>query len=337
MAAFVEAILAEARLYQARVPLALRTVYLGGGTPTLLSEGHLERLLGGLRDILKWEALDEFALEVNPRTITPGKAAMLVRQGVSRASLGVQAWDAPTLATLGRDHSPAEAAATFQMLRDAGIGSMNLDLMFSIPGQPLAAWAATLQRTLELRPDHVSAYNLNYEEDTAFFEKLTRGQYREDPERDAEFFYLALDTLEAAGFEHYEISNYATPGHQSSHNEGYWMGRDYLGLGPSAFSTYAGERWQNIPDTQRYIAAIQSGILPQQDAEQITPDKRHIERIALELRTARGVPMAMLGAVPERTLTMLCEEHLIHRSATHVRLTREGKMLADSVAAALLE
>ena len=335
-AAFVDAVVKEARMQRERVPMALKTVYFGGGTPTALSETHLDRLLTGLHEVLDLGPLEEFGMEANPMTVTASKAAMLKRQGLSRISLGVQAWDPETLATLGRDHSPAQAEETFLTLREAGFTSLNLDLMFSVPGQSTDAWRHSLEKTLALKPDHVSAYNLNYEEDTAFFEKLARGEYRENPERDAEHFFLALDSLEAQGFRHYEISNYAQPGHESAHNASYWFGKDYLGLGPSAFSTQGLTRWRNMPDTARYIAAIQEGILPKHDAEQLTPAQHHIERVALELRTAKGVSLDRLSNVPERTLNILTSEGLVTLENRQVKLTRQGKLLADSVAGELL-
>ena len=334
--AFVDAVVTEARMQRDRMPMALKTVYFGGGTPTALSETHLERLLAGLHDVLDLGHLEEFGMEANPMTVTPSKAAMMKRQGLSRISLGVQAWDEETLKTLGRDHSPAQAEETFHTLREAGFESLNIDLMFSVPGQPMEAWSRTIAHAVSLKPDHISAYNLNYEEDTAFFEKLARGEYRENPERDTEYFLHAMDTLGTAGFQHYEISNYARPGHQSAHNAAYWFGKDYIGLGPSAFSTQGLTRWRNLPDTERYMHAIQEGILPKQDAELLTTAQHHIERVALELRTARGVSMARLEDVPPRTLQILTEESLVTIEDGFVKLTRQGKSLADSVAGELL-
>jgi len=336
MAAFVDAVIAEARRYRDKMEIDLRTVFLGGGTPTALSETHLERLLAELRETLGFENVTEFTLEANPMTVATKKAAMMRAQGVTRVSLGVQAWDETTLKTLGRDHSPEEAAETFAILRDAGFPSLNIDLMFSVPGQTMEQWAGSLEQALSLRPNHISAYNLNYEEDTDFFEKLKRGLFSEEPERDANFFFHALDTLERSGFRHYEISNYAQPGHESVHNAAYWFGKDYLGLGPSAVSTQGLTRWKNIPDTTRYIDAVQAGLLPQQEAEQLTDEQHQLERIALELRTAQGVSMTRLSAVPERTMNTLREEGFIEIADDHVRLTRQGKTLADSIAGELV-
>ncbi|MBX7207108.1 MAG: radical SAM family heme chaperone HemW [Verrucomicrobiaceae bacterium] len=337
MAGFVDAVLQEARLQEDRIETKLRTVFLGGGTPTALSEVHLERLLEGLRGVFAWDDGVEFSVEANPRTITASKATMMRRLGVTRVSLGVQAWDDATLATLGRDHTPAGARETFGILREAGFPGVNIDLMFSIPGQTMETWRGTLESTLELNPDHISAYNLNYEEDTEFFQRLSRGEFRADADADARFFYLALDLLEAAGFEHYEISNYARPGHRSLHNESYWLGSDYLGLGPGAFSTHHSLRWQNVSDTARYVAALNSGMPPPVQGEEIiTPGKRLIERFGLELRTARGLPAALVEPAQRRMLAALEADGLLSTEAGMIRLTRAGKPLVDSIAVALL-
>lgn len=336
MSAFVDAVLAEARFHKERLPIRPKTLYLGGGTPTALGEAHLERLLTGLTRLFEPSGLVEFCIEANPRTVTSSKATMMRAVGVSRVSLGVQAWDESTLVTLGRDHSPREAEETFYELRAAGFPSLNIDLMFSIPGQSGEAWIASLEKTIALRPDHVSVYNLNYEEDTPFFDRLTQGSYREDPERDARYFFAALDRLGEAGFAHYEISNYAAPGHRSAHNESYWRGEDYLGLGPSAFSTHDSLRWQNVCDTSRYIELASSGQATAFGAESITPAMRRIERFGMELRTDRGLPVGQVEAENRRTLETLAHEGLLEFDDSYVRLTRSGKPLVDSIAIALL-
>lgn len=336
MAGFVEAVIAEAKRERERRELNLHTVYLGGGTPTALSEKHLERLLSGLRGTFDLSQVVEFTSEVNPRTITVSKAAMMKAQGITRISLGIQAWDEPTLKTLGRDHAPADAEETYQLLRGAGFESVSLDLMFSIPGQSLEAWRGTLKKTISLQPDHISAYNLNYEEDTEFFQRLRTGRYHEDEGRDAEFFYLALDLLEAAGYQHYEISNYAKPGYRSAHNESYWLGEEYLGLGPSAYSTIDGQRWQNIADTTRYMDLIQAGQETAQPGEELTEDRRRTERFGLELRTVKGLPVALIQPDQKKMLKTLEEEGLLKVANERIILTREGKPLVDSIAVALM-
>lgn len=336
MAEFVEAVLTEAQRAGETRELKLETVYLGGGTPTALSEVHLERLLSGLRERLDFSSVEEFTCEVNPRTVTLSKAAMMQRLGIDRISLGIQAWDEATLQTLGRDHAPADAEETYHTLRAAGFRSVNVDLMFSIPGQNLETWCGTVEKTISLKPDHISAYNLNYEEDTEFFERLRKGQYRVEEERDAAFFHAAMDALEGVGYEHYEISNYAKPGHRSAHNEAYWLGRDYLGLGPSAYSTAGGRRWQNVADTTRYLQLVRSGGTAAQPGEELTEDQRRTERFGLELRTARGLPLSMVRESEQRMVTVLKEEGLLLVVEGHIRLTRVGKPLVDSVAVAMM-
>lgn len=336
MGEFVEALLAEARRAADSWELRLETVYFGGGTPTALSEVHLERLLSGLQETLDFSGVREFTCEVNPRTVTPSKAAMMQRLGIERISLGIQAWDEVTLKTLGRDHAPADAEETYHTLRGAGFRSVNVDLMFSIPGQSLEIWCGTLEKTISLQPDHISAYNLNYEEDTEFFERLRRGQYHVEEDRDAAFFHSAMDALEASGYEHYEISNYAKPGHRSVHNEAYWMGKDYLGLGPSAYSTAAGRRWQNVADTTRYLDLMKSGVSAALPGETLTEDQRRTERFGLELRTARGLPLEMVRETDRRMVAVLTEEGLLMVQEGRICLTREGKPLVDSVAVALM-
>jgi oxygen-independent coproporphyrinogen-3 oxidase len=257
-------------------------------------------------------------------------------QGVTRVSLGIQAWDEATLKTLGRDHSPAEAQETWQVLKAVDFPSLNLDLMFSIPGQSLETWRETVQHSLSLKPDHISAYNLNYEEDTDFFRRLKAGEFRADEGRDADFFNLGIDLLEAGGFEHYEISNYARPGHRSVHNESYWLGEDYLGIGPGAFSTVGGKRWHNVKDTPHYMALALAGDDTAVEVEELTPENRRTERFGLELRTARGLPLDLVEPDSRRMLDTLRDQGLLNFDDQFVRLTRSGKPLVDPIAVALM-
>ncbi|WP_395740825.1 radical SAM family heme chaperone HemW [Prosthecobacter sp.] len=332
MVAFVDALLKEV----AKQPLKPQTIFFGGGTPTMLSDTHLERLLSGLRQRVDMSQVAEFTMEANPRNIIASKAAMMREMGVTRVSLGIQAWDDATLKTLGRDHLRAEAEETWRVLKSIGFPSLSLDLMFSIPGQSVETWRHTLEHSLSLQPDHISAYNLNYEEDTDFFRRLQAGEYRQDENQDADFFSLAIDLLEAGGFEHYEISNYARPGHRSVHNEAYWLGADYLGIGPGAFSTVNGRRWHNVKDTPRYMAMTLAGEDTATEIEEITPDKRRTERFGLELRTARGLPLNLILPESRKMLDVLRDQGLLNYDEHHVRLTRAGKPLVDPVAVALM-
>ena len=338
LATFADALLAEARLLRASpVPLALETIYFGGGTPTLLSTPTLEKLLPALAEILDLSALTEWTLEVNPATITPEKAAVLRAAGVTRVSLGVQAWDQPTLTTLGRDHTPAAAEKAYHILRAAGLPIVNIDLMFSVPGQSHQAWAETLEKTLALHPDHISAYNLTYEEDTAFFEKCQTGQFAIDEDQDQNCFATAIDRLTSAGYLHYEISNYARPGSASLHNQAYWAGADYAALGPGAVSTIHQHRTKNIENTTLWASSVLAGTPLRIDPETITPSKWLCERLALSLRTTTGLPLTLLPPTTQPAIQRLLTEHLIQLTPTHLQLTHKGKFLADPIAAHLWE
>lgn len=334
---FFNAVVAEARTaVDSHGGLRPRTVYFGGGTPTLPGRAVLADFLLAFRDVIDLSAVEEWTVEANPRTFDAAKIQLLLDHGVTRLSLGVQAWDAATLATLGRDHSPDEARAAYDILRSTGVPSVNLDLMFSIPGQSLETWESTVATTLELAPDHVSAYNLNYEEDTEFFARLARGEFREDQETDASFFLLADTRLTGAGYDHYEISNYARPGHHSKHNQAYWDGADYLGLGPGAFSTVRGRRWKNVADTRAYVRLALAGDPLEREVESLTPDDLRRERIALLLRTATGVPVSVLGPQGESKIPSLVEAGLaVPPESGRLALTPEGRLVADSVAVEL--
>jgi oxygen-independent coproporphyrinogen-3 oxidase len=327
--AFLAAILTEARVAAERWTLQPETIYFGGGTPSMLSSTLLERWLPEFRAVFDLSALREWTFEINPRTMIENKAALLVAQGVTRASLGVQAWDEPSLAVLGRDHSPAEAEETYQLLRSARFPAVSLDLMFSIPGQSVETWRASLRRTLTLQPDHISAYNLTYEEDTPFFDKLGAGDFACDEERDADCFASAIELLTGTGFEHYEISNYARPGFASLHNQSYWAGADYLGLGPGAVSTVERVRWKNVENTARYLLDPAAG----RAEEHLTDSQWACERLALELRTSRGVALEYVPD-PDR-IPELAAAGMVETAGGRLRLTAGGKPLADSIAAHL--
>ena len=198
----------------------------------------MELILRGFRDRLDLSKVIEWTVEANPGSVSSRKAAALHRGGINRISLGVQSWDDQLLRGLGREHNAAQAETSFQIFRDAGFANISVDLMFGIPGQTDRALEGfAREKTISLRPEHISCYCLTYEEDTEFFRRESRGELRADPEADAEFFTAAFETLEAAGYLQYEISNYARPGYASVHNQSYWAGNNYLGIGPSAFST----------------------------------------------------------------------------------------------------
>ena len=331
--AFIQAIVKEAHRSASEHQLTeISTLYLGGGTPSMLSPNHLTELFTGLGQALPLSNT-HITLEANPATFGLNKAKLFRDLGVDRISLGIQSFENSVLKTLGREHNPEEAAESVQILRQAELDEINIDLMFSIPGQTIDHWANTLDTAIELNPDHISAYNLTYEEDTPFFDQL---RHHEDQDINADMFTVADQKLGDADFIHYETSNYAKLGKESRHNLAYWQGDDYLGLGPSAVSTIASNRWTNFPDTARYIDAITKLGHAKSDQEIITDEAFRTERIALQLRTAKGLPEQYLSSSPNGSMEQLLSNELAEIKDGHLRLINNGPMLVDAIAAELL-
>jgi oxygen-independent coproporphyrinogen-3 oxidase len=325
---FVEALRLEWRRARNEFELAPETIYFGGGTPSILSAELFSELAA---EIGAQPQVQEFTLEVNPATVTPEKAAAWRRVGVNRISLGAQSFDANMLRLLGRQHWPEDIAATCALLREHGFTNINIDLIFALPGQGEAAWETTLRSALACGPNHISAYALTYEEDTPFFEKLKRGEWRQDVAREIAMFERTRDILGAAGLVDYEISNFARPGFESRHNFAYWRGADYLGLGPSACSTIGTQRWKNVPDTGAYNERLARGESVREELEEIDAATRARERIMFGLRMREGVARREFNDAAR--LDELRENGLAVEEAGRVRLTRRGQLVADSVAA----
>jgi oxygen-independent coproporphyrinogen-3 oxidase len=325
--AFLEAMLAEAASNASR--LRPRTIFFGGGTPSALSTSQLEFLLGGLRERVDFSAVTEWTLEMNPATVSLEKARVLLSLGVNRISMGVQSWDDGLLNTLGRVHSASQAERSYRILREAGVPNVNLDLIFGIPGQTTDQWRESLERTIALEPDHISAYCLTYEEDTEFFLRLQRGEMRPSEEHDAALFELTMDILSGAGYSQYEISNYARPGRECLHNLAYWTAADYLGLGPSAFSTVGESRWKNVSDTAEYVRRIGAGDDAADFRETVDVRMRRGEQLAFALRTSGGIDDS--GEWSSEIERLAAAGYLEARGNRWV-LTRSGKMVADAIA-----
>ena len=327
---FLDALLREVDQLQPRFSLRPKTLYFGGGTPSSLSLSQIRYLLEGLRARLDLSDLREWTFEVNPATVSPDKARLLRELGVTRISMGVQSWDETILKTLGRIHTGAQAEQTFHILREAGFENINLDLMFSVPGQSRTQWSESLAKTIALQPQHISAYCLTYEEDTDFFNQLKAGQLAQDENWDADLFEMTMDTLGSAGFLQYEVSNYARPGHESQHNFAYWRGDDYLGIGPGAFSTCGTRRWQNIADTAAYTHRILAGEPTVSFEEEISDQVRFGEKLAFLFRTHQGAPRDLLKPW-QSEIEEFISLGLLEIEQNRVKLTRKGKLLADSV------
>ncbi|HEY3662438.1 MAG TPA: radical SAM family heme chaperone HemW [Chthoniobacterales bacterium] len=330
-ARFCEALVTELKGHELRP----ETIFFGGGTPTALTTDQLEFLLDGFHAQLDLSEVEEWTFEANPGSVSERKAQLLRVRGVNRISLGVQSFDDGLLQLLGREHSAAQAEASFALLRRAGFENLNLDLMFGLPGQTLAQWEATLQRALALKPNHISTYCLTYEEDTEFFLRHARGEFQTDAEADADFFARTDQLLGEAGFEHYEVSNYARPGFESVHNRAYWTGSDYLGLGPSAVSTVGLRRWQNVSDYRAYADRLLGGTSASTGDEILTPQMKRSESIALSLRTNSGIPAEWVNDRPNEVEEFVRLGLMLPQDERYV-LTQKGRFLADSVAEAFI-
>jgi oxygen-independent coproporphyrinogen III oxidase len=330
--AFLDALLLDLDRRLLEIPeCRLETIFFGGGTPSALSVKQLDFILSGLHRRLNLSGLREWTLEMNPATVSLEKARMLREFGVNRISMGVQSWDPEILSRLGRVHSAEQAERSFHILREAEFTNLNLDLIFGVPGQSFETWQQTLEKTLGLAPEHISAYCLTIEEDTEFFRRFQSGELTQDTEGDATLYEFAMGTLETAGYHQYEISNYAKPGYECLHNLAYWQGRNYLGLGPSAFSTIGERRWQNTPDTSRYIEQIGSATEPINFKEHVTDRMRKAETIAFGLRTSTGVSESEFAGWTTELDALRQEGYLEHGDA-RIRLTPKGRLVADSIA-----
>jgi oxygen-independent coproporphyrinogen-3 oxidase len=341
---FVQRLTEELRLAGPYFRRPLRTIFFGGGTPTLLATEHWRTLLNAVRDNLSLEGGYEFTLEANPETVHADLLAVLVGGGVNRLSLGAQSFQPKQLEALERWHDPANVERSVKLARAAGIWNINLDLIFAIPGQSLDAWRADLDTAVALEPTHLSCYNLTYEPNTPMTAKMRSGVIRPvENEVEAQMYEATIERLAAAGFEHYEISNWARPGYRCRHNLMYWENENWWPLGPSASGHIAGTRWRNVPRLDAYLA--QGSWPPICDVEQLDADGRVGEELMLRLRLIDGVALHRLDELlavgqrgPQRTAAIAqhINAGLLQRTSDRLKLTKRGLLLGDIVLADLL-
>jgi oxygen-independent coproporphyrinogen-3 oxidase len=339
----LDALLHEARL---RAPSAPRTVFLGGGTPSFYSAPELERLLDGLERSSRFRASAvEVTCECNPESLDLEKARLLRALGVDRLSIGFQSLDPELLALFGRVHDARASFAAFEAARAAGFERVSVDLIYGIPGQSLGRWEADLAQVLALRPDHVSAYQLTYEEGTALTARLHAGELaRLSEDEELAFFEATHARLEAAGYRAYEISNFSLPGQECAHNVGYWRNEPYVGIGPSAVSKLGATRFGNPRSLGPWRAALAAGRFPAAWEETPAPLVRLGETWWLGLRTRAGVrPEHALrtsgwrGPDPtEGVRAELAAQGFLERGAVGERLTARGWPVADAIARRLI-
>ncbi|MBI4879052.1 MAG: radical SAM family heme chaperone HemW [Planctomycetes bacterium] len=322
-----------------------RTIFVGGGTPTALKPADLDRFFQILEHNLDLGRLVEFSVEANPENLRPDRVAVLVRHGVTRVSIGAQSFDSTTLRVLGRRHDAQQIERSFALLRAAGIRHVNIDCIYAVPGQTIASLDSDIARALSLGPDHLSTYCLTYERDTEITHARGAGLVKPlSASREARFYRHIRARLAKAGYEHYEISNFALPGARCLHNVSCWRHQPYLGLGPSAASFVSGERRQNHPRLADWCARIEAGEDPTIEREALSPERALREAVMLGLRRSAGVRSSSLRrafgrgfeALDAAALARLSELGLIDLSPDRIRLTARGQELADGVAEALL-
>lgn len=290
---FVKALLNEIRHYKT-TPFSdceYDTIYFGGGTPSLLEPQELEQILTHLYDSFKIADNCEVTLEANPGTLSREKLDFYKSMKIDRLSIGIQSFVDKELKFLGRIHDSNQAVKTFQTARQAGFNNISIDLIFATPVQTLKSWLYSLQKAVELQPEHISAYNLIFEEGTPFYKKLMQGQIQQKSENEEiNFFNESINQFTKAGYLQYEISNYArNPEYYSRHNYKYWNHTNYLGLGPSAHSYWNKRRWSNVRALSRYIKNLENGISVVDFSENLSKETLMFERIMLGLRTCEGV------------------------------------------------
>ena len=321
------------------------TVFLGGGTPTCLTDRQLDRVFRMIHDTFRVDSDAEITVEANPETVRSSKLRRLRALGVNRLSIGVQSFSDEILRRLGRRHTADQAERAIALAREAGFENVNLDLMFGVPGQAAPDWADTLERAVCLDPEHVSVYGLTIEPGTEFDRMEKEGLLDlPDEARHVACYYQALDRLSAVGYRHYEVSNLSKPGYACRHNVSSWNGGDYLGLGPSAHSHAAGRRLANTRGLADYLSAMdERGEAIDMD-ETLTVDERIHEYILLRLRSVEGMDTGAFrdrfgdDAMGERgpAIHTLAEEGLLAERGSRICLTRKGLALADSVCAYLM-
>ncbi len=339
---FLTGVADEAKLVVWSRPVA--TVFWGGGTPGLLSPRALAQLAATVRERCGG-APSEWSVEMAPASVTPQRLAALKDAGVTRISMGVQSFQPDWLDALGRQHTREQVYRAYDHVRAAGFASVNLDLMFALPGQTEAEWTADVREAVRLAPDHLSTYCLTFEEDTAMWIKLSEGRVKLDPEHEARLYESTWAQLAAAGYTQYEVSNFARPGHACRHNLNTWRMHEWIGLGPSAASQHDGWRGSNLADLAGWRDHVAGGRRVTEDRVAVTPALLAEDALIFGLRMNEGVDVAhWRGRCPtapwhevDALLDRLADEGLAVRVESRVRLTDRGRLVADAVGAEIME
>ena len=343
---FLDALRRELELLRDRfAPPPFDTLFIGGGTPTVLSGSQLSDVIGWVRDAVGLQPVALVTVEAFPGSVTVKGLRAMEASGVTRVSLGVQSLSDELLQRIGRNHTVRDVLVSVEQIREAGIPSVNFDLMYGLPGQTRREWIDTLTGAIALSPDHLSCYSLIIEEGTPFADLHREGRLDLPHEDDEAWMYEeTLRMCEQAGYEHYEISNFARPGHQCRHNLIYWRNDEWLGAGPGSHSSWQGQRHWNVRGLAEYAAAVRRGVLPIEGREELTADERMDDTMMLGLRLTAGVSLTAfrrrfdrdLLAVYGSTVERLRGLGLVEIEDDHLRLTPRGRLLGNRVIAELL-
>ncbi len=340
---YLAALLKEAGFHQAKVSptgAVIKSLYLGGGTPTRLTARQLFMLLEYLQQVFALSGQAEITVEGNPGTINKEKLEALQIQGCNRLSLGVQSFEDRELQALGRIHTVQDVYNTYNLAQEAGFANINLDLMYGLPGQELSGWRKNLRTAVSLNPEHISLYQLNIEKGTPFFSLQNKGLLAEFEQDEAFYMYEeAINYLTDSGYCHYEISNFAKPAYESRHNQVYWRNQEYIGIGAGASGYLAGRRYTNLAVLADYEAMLTQGARPLAQEETIDTELAMTETMFLGLRLLEGVDKnefflhfgIQINEHYGKAIDKLTEQGLIEETQNRVRLTRQGLYIANQV------
>jgi len=341
VSSYISALHREISAYSPKLKKSnISTIYMGGGTPTILSGVQIYNIVEFCKDKFNIDKNAEITIEANPGTLDAEKIKLLIESGINRLSLGAQSFNNLLLKKLGRIHNTKDIIDSYYLARERGFSNINLDIMFALPDQTIEDFKVTLKKAVSLKSDHLSLYNLTIHPETAYYRKYKKGQLQL-PNEDEEFnmYRWAINFLEEKGFEHYEIANFARPHKRSMHNLIYWQNQPYLGIGAGAYSFLKGYRYINFKDPVKYIQEVMNGKLPIDQGEKLSLKKRMIETIILGLRTKDGVSYKKflkrfkvdMNSIFYQQINKLINLRLLLKDDYKIKLTRKGIFLANIV------
>ena len=341
ISSYISALYREINVYSQKLKKSnIKTIYVGGGTPTILSGVQIYNLLEFCKDKFAIDKNAEITIEANPGTLDGEKLKLLIESGINRLSLGAQSFNNLFLKKLGRIHTTQDIINSYFLAREIGFSNINIDIMFALPGQTTEDFQATLKKAVSLKPDHLSLYNLTINTGTEYYENHKRNNLKL-PSEDEEFdmYDWAINFLKENNFEHYEIANFARPHRRSLHNLIYWQNQPYLGIGAGAYSFIRGYRYMNFKDPAKYIKEVMNDKLPIDQGEKLSLRKRMIETIILGLRTKDGVSYKKFKArfkvdinnTFHKQIKKLVNLRLLLKDDCKIKLTKKGIFLANTV------